>query len=253
MCACNCFFFEQLFTVATYCRAINILQGHKVSTKKQRVQTQVTQRQSMSGASSFLFMPWHCLPHWSGEPWCLGCVEETKCCKGTLWLFFLMMVFIHGDFCNKYAAEWHFILGSLLNIRWSNAFRWPWATSFTTDSLGTKVCRCNSPELVKQKWSKSLKLSKVVTPTNHFCIFSQPKKSQIHCHEVRRLLKKDLLIPKQRVEWCVVLELKQGHPDLSEQVLVINRPRSRQQLWLCRYGIVGTGKLAKPFCWEQWE
>lgn len=40
-----------------------------------------------------------------------------------------------------------------------------------------------------------------------------------------------------------------GHPDLSEQVLVINRPRSRQQLWLCRYGIVGTGKLArKQFC-----
>ena len=42
MCACSCFFFEQLFTVPTYCRAINILQGHKVSTKKQRVQTPVT-------------------------------------------------------------------------------------------------------------------------------------------------------------------------------------------------------------------
>jgi len=96
----------------------------------------------------------------------------------------------------------------------------------------------------KSTTSCPLKLSKVVTPTNHFSL-----KSQIHGHEVRRLLKKDLFIPKQRVEWCVVLELKQGHPDLTEQVLVINRPRSRQQLWLCRYGIVGTGKLArKPFC-----
>lgn len=76
-------------------------------------------------------------------------------------------------------------------------------------------------------------------------VFLLSLKSQIHGHEVRRLLKKDLLIPKQRVEWCVVLELKQGHPDLSQQVLVINRPLSRQQLWLCRYGIVGTGKLAR--------